>query len=77
MPLCHVRPQTLVVLLRRDFDVRHLLDRARLLRNMEHRRTRRVERLRGEPRSPHTERPEGLADEALRPQPAATLGPRL
>eukprot|EP00969_Alexandrium_andersonii_P172396 7620722-Alexandrium_andersonii.AAC.1 len=40
MPLCHVRPQTLVVLLRRDLDVRHPLARTRLFHDMKHRRTR-------------------------------------
>eukprot|EP00969_Alexandrium_andersonii_P219772 9706305-Alexandrium_andersonii.AAC.1 len=51
--------------------------RDRPLYDVKHRRTRHVERLRGEPRSPRPERPERLADKALSPQPAATLRPRL
>eukprot|EP00969_Alexandrium_andersonii_P369337 15474906-Alexandrium_andersonii.AAC.1 len=39
---------------------------------MTHRRARRVERLRGGPRSPHTERPERLANEAPLSQPVAS-----
>eukprot|EP00969_Alexandrium_andersonii_P246395 10888541-Alexandrium_andersonii.AAC.1 len=53
MPRCHVRPQTFIIFLRRDFDFRHPLDRTRLFHAMIHRRTRHVERLRGEPRSPY------------------------
>eukprot|EP00969_Alexandrium_andersonii_P116562 5152921-Alexandrium_andersonii.AAC.1 len=75
MPLCHVRPQTPVVLLRRDLDLRHPLDRTRLFHDLKHRRMRHVERLRGEPRHPHAERPERLANKAPCPQPAATPRP--
>eukprot|EP00969_Alexandrium_andersonii_P082337 3629008-Alexandrium_andersonii.AAC.1 len=46
----HVRPQTLIILLRRDFHLRHPLNRTRLLHDMKHRRARHVKRLRGEPR---------------------------
>eukprot|EP00969_Alexandrium_andersonii_P218456 9649820-Alexandrium_andersonii.AAC.1 len=50
MTRCHVCPQALIVLLRRDFDLRHPLNRTRLFHDMIHRRTRHVKRLRGEPR---------------------------
>eukprot|EP00975_Prorocentrum_lima_P057547 12067636-Prorocentrum_lima.AAC.1 len=76
MPRGHVRPQTLVVLFRRDFHLRHPLYRTRLLNDMKHRRTHHIKRLRGEPRGPHAERPECLAHKASLSHSATTPQPR-